>query len=196
MLAFWLGNYRLEYKICVLAELTRLFITATALCTTLTGHSLRGLSVLTVYQGLAGNGLFCHLPIKCFLHVDNTYLPFRLKDPQDTTIAVCFPHCTTGVQRQRQLRIVSSMPAPFCAFLQEDLKLTSVSSPCFDYSANDLVNLPEGLNSSSFPSLYFFGILSPPGFLSVSCVKTFLVLGRIPYNWRKGDQGDDQLACQ
>lgn len=113
MLAFWLGNYRLEYKICVLAELTRLFIPATALCATLSGHSLRGLSVLTVYQCLAGNGLFCHLPIKCFLHVDNTYLPFRLKDPQDTTIAMCFPHCTTGVHRQRQLRIVSSMPAPF-----------------------------------------------------------------------------------
>lgn len=186
MLAFWLSNYRLEYKICVLAELTRLFITATALCTTLTAHSLCMLSVLTVYQSLAANGLFCHLPIKCFLHVDNTYLPFRLKDPRDTTIAMCPSHCTTGVQRQRQLRIVSSMPAPFCAFLQEGLNLTSFSRPCFDYSVNDLVNLPEALNSTSFPSLCFSGILTPPGFSSVSCVKTFLVLRRIPYRLKKG----------
>lgn len=135
MLAFWLGNYRLEYKICVLAELTRLFITAAALCTTLTAHSLRVLSVLTVYQNLAGKGLFCHLPIKCFLHVDNTYLPFRLKDPRDTTIAMCSPHCTTGIQRQWQLKIVSSIPAPFCALLQEDLNLTSSSRSCISTSA-------------------------------------------------------------
>lgn len=78
------------------------------------------------------------------------------------------------------------MPAPFFALLQEEPNLASVSRPCFDYSANDLDNLPEGLNSSSFPSLYFFGILTPPGFLSVSCMKTFMVLRRIPYKLKKG----------
>lgn len=92
----------------------------------------------------------------------------------------------------------STTPTKDCLFrassllclLQEDLNLTSVSRPCFEYS----VNSPEGLNSFSFPSLCVSQILTFPGFLFVSVWRLPWSWEESDTDWRIGDLSDNQLA--